>query len=186
MKKPVILLIAVTIITAISYFAIIQKTSHNEIVSEESYVENEEEEEEESGADKQMSMWFQGRAYPDPYFLDAKYKRAWDQMKNLRPKWQNRMGSFSNWAVLGQSYNGATIIGGRIKCIAIDPNNTNKRIKALKEANRSAQLSDKVKTHQESDEANASIEDRESGEIADPVARLKELLKKIAENQEKK
>lgn len=124
MKRPVLLFLAVLTVTAIYVgFTRSEKPSMNEkeFISEEN-----EEAEEESGADKQMSMWFQGRAYPNPYNLNEKYQRAWEQAKKIKIKGeQNRGSSFSNWTSLGQSYNGATPIGGRIKCIAIDPNNTN-------------------------------------------------------------
>jgi hypothetical protein len=96
---------------------------------EERESENEaEEKEEESGADKQLSMWFQARAYPEPYNLNEKYQRAWEQEKKLREEGNRiatRTNSAANWASLGPSSNGGTLIGGRIKCIAIDPNNTN-------------------------------------------------------------
>jgi hypothetical protein len=97
--------------------------------SEETEFENEaEEKEEESGADKQLSMWFQARAYPDPYNLNEKYQQAWEQEKKLREEGNRiatRTNSAANWVSLGPSSNGGTLIGGRIKCIAIDPNNTN-------------------------------------------------------------
>ncbi|MEI2740410.1 MAG: T9SS type A sorting domain-containing protein [Chitinophagaceae bacterium] len=124
MKKPIVLLLAV-IISAVSYFVIDQKISHKETEKEE-YYENEEEEEE-AGADKQLSMWYQGRAYPNPYFLNDKYQRAWDQVQKIKEMntRYGRVTSFSNWASLGHSADGLGRIGGRIKCIAIDPNNPN-------------------------------------------------------------
>ena len=85
----------------------------------------EEEEEEQAGADKQLTMWFQQRAYPNPNNLDNKYQRAWDQAKKLKEQARlyGRGNSFSNWVSLGPSVDGLGRIGGRIKCIAIDPNN---------------------------------------------------------------
>lgn len=135
MKKPAILLIA-ALLAALGYFTNRFEKNPQEREGSEQYAEEREEqdedewqneeEEEESGADKQMSMWFQSKAYPNPYNLNQKYQRAWEQAKKIKIKGeQNRGSSFSNWASLGQSYNGATIIGGRIKCIAIDPNNSN-------------------------------------------------------------
>ncbi len=103
-----------------------EKSELREEKVEEEKVE-EEQEEEESGADKQLSMWYQGRAYPNPYFLNDKYQRAWDQVKKIKQQSQlyNRGNSFSNWTSLGPSVDGLGRIGGRVKCIAIDPNNAN-------------------------------------------------------------
>lgn len=87
----------------------------------------EEAEEETAGADKQMNMWFLSRAYPEPYNLGAKYERAWDQYHEIKKQSQlaSRGSSFSNWASLGPSVDGLGRIGGRVKCLAIDPNNSN-------------------------------------------------------------
>ncbi|HEY6062938.1 MAG TPA: hypothetical protein VIV35_04985, partial [Chitinophagaceae bacterium] len=128
MKKPFILLLGV-ILSATGYFTIHQKTTGKGSTNEEQYKEEREEKEEESGVDKQLSMWFQSKAYPNPYNLDAKYQRAWEQVvriKKERNSTYNRNQSFSNWTSLGPSVdNGGSIIAGRILCIAIDPNNTN-------------------------------------------------------------
>lgn len=89
--------------------------------------EEEEAEEETAGADRQMNMWFLGRAYPEPYNLGAKYERAWEQFQKIKKESQvySRGNSFSNWTTLGPSADGLGRIGGRIKCLSIDPGNTN-------------------------------------------------------------
>jgi hypothetical protein len=138
MKKSAILFLACFII-AISYFTAKQlKFSHQSASAKERFEENEEseeneegeegeEKEEEAGADKQLTAWFQARAYPDPYYINDKYQRAWDQVKKIKQLSlaNNRGNSFSNWTSLGQSSNSLGKIGGRIKCIAIDPANNN-------------------------------------------------------------
>lgn len=135
MKKPTIILLMAALFAVVSFTTSCQlRTEKEETYRSEEEREREreegeeweeEEEEEQAGADKQMSMLFQSRAYPNPYNLDAKYQRAWEQVKIIKAKTAaNRGASFSNWTSLGQSYSGATPIGGRIKCIAIDPNNT--------------------------------------------------------------
>lgn len=128
MKKPAILLLVTTVI-AIGYITTKQlRFSHKAETAEEQFEENEEneEEEEEAGADKQLSMWYQGRAYPNPYFLNDKYQAAWEQAQKIKnqPK-HGRVSSLSNWTSLGPSVDGLGRIGGRIKCIAIDPGNNN-------------------------------------------------------------
>ncbi len=132
MKKPIFLLIA-AFLAVVGLLPSCSLPGSKEKDREEQYNEREEgereregEEEEEAGADKQMSMLFQSRAYPDPYYMDAKYQRAWEQVKKIKTKTeQNRGNSFSNWVSLGQSFSGATPIAGRIKTICVDPNNSN-------------------------------------------------------------
>ncbi|MBI1780256.1 MAG: hypothetical protein HYR66_02660, partial [Sphingobacteriales bacterium] len=83
--------------------------------------------EKESAADKQMAMWFQARAYPNPGNLNEKYNSAWkqfQQFKNINNSTALRgagLASAANWVSLGPS----VTIGGRILCIAIDPGNSN-------------------------------------------------------------
>jgi len=96
-----------------------------------SYQEKEEEEEGDelqSGAAMQLRGWFQAKAYPNPENLSARYQKAWEEYKEIKKKTQNqhatRLTSASNWTQLGYSQNGSRI-GGRIVCMAIDPNNTN-------------------------------------------------------------
>lgn len=82
------------------------------------------EKEKETGADRQLSLWFQSRAYPDPEFLNDKYAKAWEQFQGFR---SNRAVSSplpvatANWTTLGPD----RTIGGRILCVAVDPANSN-------------------------------------------------------------
>lgn len=81
------------------------------------------EEGEEYGADKQLTGWFQSKAYPNPNNLNDKYQAAWQQyleIKKKNPKYNSRVQA-ANWTSLGD----VSTIGGRIVCIAIDPNNSN-------------------------------------------------------------
>ncbi len=121
MKKPFILLLAVAF-SATSYFAFFQKPGSKESGNEEQYNEKEGEEEE-NGADKQLTMWFQSKGYPNPNNLNEKYQAAWQQyleIKKKRTKFDSRIEA-ANWTSLGD----VSTIGGRIICIAIDPNNSN-------------------------------------------------------------
>ncbi len=90
------------------------------------YEEEKEEEEEErfgpmSGADRQLGMWLQAKGYPDPTYLGDKYARAWQQYLQIKKNGSLSRGNAANWTSIGPS----TTIGGRIVCIAIDPNNVN-------------------------------------------------------------
>jgi hypothetical protein len=128
MKKPVIMLLAVAF-SAMSFFTILRLSrSKTSETKKEQYKENEEEERE-SGVDKQMSMWFQAKAYPNPNNLYEKYQRAWEQVKRIRKERNsvyNRIESFSNWTSMGPSIDGSgAVIAGRILCIAIDQSNPN-------------------------------------------------------------
>jgi len=94
-----------------------------------------EEGDKDAGIDKEMSMWWWSRGYPDPGYIGMKYARAWDQalaMRNFpddRDPRQAAGGSSTpgtvnyvgNWTPIGPSQN----IGGRILSIAIDPSNSN-------------------------------------------------------------
>lgn len=99
--------------------------------NEEHYEEGEEGEEEEnekqSGAGRQLMSWFQAKGYPDANNLSQKYQTAWEQF--VKSKTAENVarpsGVTSNWTQLGYATNGGTRIGGRIVCMAIDPNNTN-------------------------------------------------------------
>lgn len=130
MKKPIILLSAVTIITAASYFLISQK-SFSTATEQKEHKENEEaeegeEDEQQSGAGKQLNGWFQAKAYPNPSNLTAKYLNAWEQYLEIKAKTTIASRTeAANWTSLGYCQNGGTRIGGRIVCMAIDPNNTN-------------------------------------------------------------
>ncbi|MBN8672610.1 MAG: T9SS type A sorting domain-containing protein [Chitinophagales bacterium] len=129
MKKPLLLLAAAGII-ATSYLAITQLESAKKD-SGEQYEEPEdegEENEEQSGAAKQLNTWFQAKGYPNAENLSEKYQKAWLQHLEIKKKSEqiySRVASASNWTGLGYCQDGATRIGGRIVCMAIDPNNTN-------------------------------------------------------------
>jgi len=86
-----------------------------------------EENEKQSGAGRQLMSWFQAKGYPDASNMSEKYQTAWEQFeKSKNTGYMARPnGVTSNWTQLGYSVNGATRIGGRIVCMAIDPNNSN-------------------------------------------------------------
>lgn len=92
-----------------------------------SYRESEEGEEEEyekeSGAEKQLSMWFQSKGYPNPNNLNDKYAAAWEEFLEIREKTNSNAArvTAANWQSLGD----VSTIGGRILCITVDPNNSN-------------------------------------------------------------
>ncbi|HQZ76145.1 MAG TPA: hypothetical protein PLO70_16620, partial [Chitinophagaceae bacterium] len=130
MKKPVFQLLAATAIIAIGLTLVQLKwTTTKETHSYQEKEEEEEGDELQSGAAMQLRGWFQAKAYPNPENLSAKYQKAWEEYKEIKKKTQNqhatRLTSASNWTQLGYSQNGSTRIGGRIVCMAIDPNNTN-------------------------------------------------------------
>ncbi|MCX6317471.1 MAG: hypothetical protein NTW29_09290 [Bacteroidetes bacterium] len=139
MKKPVILLAALTAVGIATCLIVgrgvtkkekeLNKEEETAYYNEREEGESEEEAEEETaGADKQMNQWFLSRAYPEPNNLGAKYDKAWQQYLQIKKETQpdiSRGSSFSNWASLGPSVDGLGRIGGRVKCLAIDPNNSN-------------------------------------------------------------
>ena len=79
------------------------------------------EERKQSGADKQLAMWFQGRAYPDPFFMNDKYQRGWEQAQNIRKQQYGLRTKSSSWVSMGPSDN----IGGRVLTVAINPLRSN-------------------------------------------------------------
>lgn len=93
------------------------RENEKEEAYESEEAEREEGELEESGADKQLSMWFQSRAYPDPFNLNEKYDRAWQQAQAIRSRTANSRIQSANWIALGPS----TTPGGRVLSIAINP-----------------------------------------------------------------
>jgi len=112
----IFLVLIFSLFTAVNYFG-----SSATSVSDLNY---ETDREKESGADNQMEMWFQARAYPDPSYMNEKFQRGWTQFQQLRDNnTLSRMDGITaaNWTSLGPS----TTIGGRILCIAIDPSNSN-------------------------------------------------------------
>jgi photosystem II stability/assembly factor-like uncharacterized protein len=82
----------------------------------------EEYEEEQSGVDRQLSSWFWSRGYPEPGDINDKFYKGWLHAKAMKDAGLSRTSAFSgNWMGIGPSQN----IGGRILCIAIDPQNSN-------------------------------------------------------------
>lgn len=137
MKRIFILLLSVAVIVSAGYISIksdylSEKLGFRKESSGEEAEEGEEEEnEKESGAARQLNSWFQAKGYPNPENISLKYLKAWEEFKEIKKRSDennvlDRTGSASNWAQLGYSTtNGGTRIGGRIVCMAIDPNNTN-------------------------------------------------------------
>ncbi|MFZ9386942.1 MAG: T9SS type A sorting domain-containing protein [Chitinophagaceae bacterium] len=139
MKKPTTYLMGMTLLIVMAgtmfLFSLHQKRDYRKYevlssVKEEAYkesdYESEDEEKELNGADKQLTMWFQSKAYPEPANLSAKYMRGWQQALQIREEnssVQTRVEA-ATWTSLGQSFNGGTRIGGRVVCLAIDPNNS--------------------------------------------------------------
>jgi len=77
----------------------------------------------EDGPEKQLAMWFHSKGYPNPGNLNGKYAAAWEQfleIKKKSAKFETRINA-ANWASLGDVSN----IGGRVLCLAVDPNNSN-------------------------------------------------------------
>lgn len=89
--------------------------------------EEEQEEGHQTGAEKQMMTWLWSKGYPEPTNLTQKYENAWEQYKEIKKNTQalfngqTRLDTYGTWSSLGSVAN----IGGRILCIAIDPNNAN-------------------------------------------------------------
>lgn len=114
MKKP-LLLILICLGICVSAVVIIKSVKHVELFEED----EDEDEEKEAGIEKDMMFWFQSRAYPDPYYLNDKYQRGWDQAVKLK---EQTLSAYSrvqsaNWVQLGPK----TGIGGRILSIAVNP-----------------------------------------------------------------
>ncbi len=127
MKKTVLLLSAMLLLSA-GFFVMhpFKNIHHSFIISiQEPINDHEDEAEEQSGIDKQLSSWFLARAYPDPSFLDEKYMNGWRQAEALRNSMLTRNSQLLQsgmWNPLGPNNN----IGGRMLSIAIDPNNGNR------------------------------------------------------------
>jgi photosystem II stability/assembly factor-like uncharacterized protein len=83
-----------------------------------------------TGADKQMMTWLWSKGYPDPTNLSSKFWKGWLEYNEIKKNTKNllqsghgmRTESFGNWSPVGTSVAG---IGGRILCIAIDPDDPN-------------------------------------------------------------
>ena len=143
MKKPLLSVTAIAMFIA-AIFLVINKSDWfgresarehaNESREREEREEGEggeenEEDELQSGAARQLTSWFQAKAFPDASDLTGKYMRAWQQHIELREKTNALLGTSrveaATWTQLGYCTNGGTRIGGRIVCLAIDPNNSN-------------------------------------------------------------
>lgn len=127
MKKPANLLLAAAIIVLVSFFAI-QQTKQATSLNEKEYSEKENEEggegkEKESGAEKQLTMWFQSKGYPDANNLSGKYQAGWQEYLDIKKKTGSEAARINsaNWTSLGD----VSTIGGRILSITVDPNNSN-------------------------------------------------------------
>ncbi len=125
MKKPVILLIAV-VATAIGYFTFNKQSYTSQPVSQEQ-IHDEEEDEKQSGAGKQLNSWYWAKGYPDPQNLSNKYQAAWEQYLEIKKRTGDNYAATriasANWTIMGYCQNGSTRVGGRVVCMAIDPNN---------------------------------------------------------------
>jgi hypothetical protein len=133
MKKPIILLVAAifavagVLVTNPHWFGKTSKLSHETFAGREEEGEEEEDGEEnelQSGAARQLNGWYQAKAYPEPGNLSAKYQAAWQEHLDLQRKSLPKRVAAANWTSLGYCQDGGTRIGGRIVCMAIDPNNT--------------------------------------------------------------
>ncbi|MBK9464161.1 MAG: T9SS type A sorting domain-containing protein [Chitinophagaceae bacterium] len=124
MKKPAILLVAV-IISVTAYLSVSQQWFSKKINHQHENHEEEKDEGEEfqSGASKQLSGWFQSKAYPNPENLNGKYQAAWEQFLEIKKKTNSPESRIeaANWTSLGD----VSTIGGRVLCVKVDPNNSN-------------------------------------------------------------
>lgn len=131
MKKTTLKLVSLAVLfilaTIVSWNSFISSESKNEVAKE-----NEKKPEKQSGAARQLNSWFHAKGYPNAENLSGKYENAWQQYLEIKKNTINNSqqpiaeGASSNWALMGYSTTGGgTRIGGRIVCMAIDPNNTN-------------------------------------------------------------
>ncbi len=125
-KKTGIILSLVFATTLIVYFANKTNTDPGNRESEDEEMEHKRSKKPaETGVDKQLSRWFQARAYPDPYYLNKKFAAAWEHAKAMRTpnshsgrtNDQSRL-NFGGWNVI----QGPTV--GRVLSIAINPSST--------------------------------------------------------------
>lgn len=126
MKKPIIKLLGLVILIVLAIIASPLKKSIGTITKIENGSEEENEEaEKETGVAGQMMSWFTARAYPDPYYLNDKFMKGWQQAQEIRSQQvASRRGRLMSgmWNSIGPN----NTIGGRILTIAIDPTNSNK------------------------------------------------------------
>src|SRR5689334_5367910 len=131
MKKPIILLLlCVTSICLIFHssagLSLLNRLTHS-ITSPEKEEEDEEgDEAEESGMAGSLSSWFWARAYPDPYYLEDKYMKGWQQAQAMRQQQDALRGTRTMASGLWNPIGPFSGIGGRILTIAIDPTNSSK------------------------------------------------------------
>jgi len=124
MKKPVFQLLAATAIIAFGVTLVQLKwTTTKETHSYHEKEDEEEGDEFQSGASKQLSGWFQSKAYPNPENLSGKYQAAWEQFLEIKKKTYSPEARIeaANWTSLGD----VSTIGGRVLCVEVDPNNSN-------------------------------------------------------------
>lgn len=125
MKKPITKLLGLAILIVLFIVISPIRKSISTICGVESESEENEEAEKESGVDGQMMTWFTARAYPDPYYLNDKFMKGWQEAEAIRhQQYASRRGRIMSgqWNSIGPSSG----IGGRILSIAIDPTNSSK------------------------------------------------------------
>ncbi|OSZ73717.1 hypothetical protein CAP36_17070 [Chitinophagaceae bacterium IBVUCB2] len=134
MKKPILSFYGVIAIIATGFLLIagLNQLTTQKAVTEVHLEEEDEGKEEQSGAARQLNGWYQAKAYPNPENLSSKYQDAWQDYLEIKKNTQQSLsqslsldGVLSNWTGLGYCSDGGTRIGGRVVCMAIDPNNTN-------------------------------------------------------------
>ena len=121
MKKPAILLLAVIIVST-AYFGY-NLPGPGQANSEKEKPEPERKKGKQTGSEKQLMMWFHSKGYPNPSNLSGKYQAAWEQYLEIKKRTaevQTRVEA-ATWTSLGD----VSDIGGRVLCIAVDPNNSN-------------------------------------------------------------
>lgn len=125
MKKPILLLAALACLLVLWIPLKKSLKSLHENVWEKFDEDKGEEEESTSGIAGQMMSWFTARAYPDPYYLNDKFLKGWEQAQSIRnQQLATRKGRVMSgmWNSIGPNNS----IGGRILSIAIDPTNNQK------------------------------------------------------------
>ena len=124
MKKPIVLLLGFSLCFLIIFLTPLRQNLSSFFENQKNKIETEENDEKETGVDKQMFMWFESRAYPDPYHLNEKYMNGWLQAEAIRTRQQNTRGAQIQsglWNSIGPD----NVIGGRVLSIAIDALNGN-------------------------------------------------------------
>ena len=130
MRKTLLLAMAILGVCVLMKFS--QEKFPVGFTDDKKYEEEHGEKEKEAGVEKQMSSWWWSRAYPDPSNINDKFYRGWlhaQAMKEPEIRTQrsgmlgvNNTTLFNgNWSAIGPDQN----IGGRILCVAVDPQNSN-------------------------------------------------------------